>query len=208
MLRIILKEFEINGYVLLNSSDDLFYLKHRDYDDFWIVCNKEFNLDSQSDIYEQYLAMFATSFPTIKKNTSLVILGAEGAKTPGQIVEIENDPYFFKKYYLAYSQDALKGLISLLKTQDGSVKSVEAMMVTPEAFTQLKEEPSEGGYHLLYAIAHKLPILPVIVNHEEITGFDFQLDAAQEACLDWCLGLSEDEMVRKTTIEQFSREEE
>lgn len=207
MLKIILNEFDINGYVIIGDGDGLVYLKHRDYDDFWIVCEREFDLDMQSELYEKYLATYVNQYPTIKKNTSFLILGAEGAKPHEQIVEIENDPYLFKKYYLPYSQAALAGLIDLLTTQDGGMMPVESLMVNPDVFTQLKGETTEGAYHLLYSVAHKLPILPVIVDHEEITGIDLQLETEQQSCLDWCMGLSDVDEERKMAIEQFSREE-
>ena len=207
MLKIILNEFNINGYIIIGEGDGLVYLKHHSFDDFWIVCERKFDLDSQSDIYEQYLAMFASSWPTIKKNTSLIILAPEDAKKPEEIVAIENDPYLFKKYYLPYTKEGLEGLTAILTDEDGCMMPVEEIMVNPDAFSRLKEEKTEGAYHLLYAIAHKLPILPIKVNHEEIEGIDLQLDAEQQACLEWCMSLSDNDTERKATIEQFSREE-
>lgn len=208
MLKIILNEFNINGYEIIGDGDGLVYLKHHSFDDFWIVCEREFDLDSQSDMYEQYLAMFASSWPTIKKNTSLIILAPVGAKKPEEIVAIENDPYLFKKYYLPFTKEGLEGLTAILTDEDGCMMPVEEIMVNPDAFSSLKEEKTEGAYHLLYAIAHKLPILPIKVNHEEISGIDLQLDADQQACLNWCMSLSDNDTERKAAIEQFSREEQ
>ena len=208
MLRIILNEFEINGYVIIGDSDGLFYLKHRDYNDFWMVCYGNFSLDAQSDMYEQYLERFAPRYPMVRKNTSLIILAQEGTNTPEEIVAIENDPYLFKKYFLLYSQESVDGLYVLLANQNGGLIPIEQVMVNPDLFTHLKEETTMGAYHLLYAITHKLPILPVRVNHEDLLDTNLQLNVEQRLCLEWCMGLSDNADERRVSIEQFSREEE
>ena len=207
MLRIILNELAINGYNRMDENDGFVYLKHRNYDDFWIVCYSGFSLDTQGDLYEHYIERFAPQHPRVRRNTSLIILAEVGTNTPEEIVTIENNPYLFKKYYLSYTQEASNALFALLNTQDGELLPVEAFMVNPDVFACLKQEETNGAYHLLYAIAHKLPILPVRVSHEEVLGAEFQLDAEQQECLEWCMGLSDNAEERKLTIEQFSREE-
>lgn len=210
MLKIILNEFVINGYVIMGDSegDGLFYLKHSKYEDYWMVCYGNFSLYTQSDMYEQYLERFASQYPRIRKNTSLIILAKEGADTPEEIVAIENDPYLFKKYYLPYSQESVDGLNALLTNHGDGLLPIEQVMLNPDLFAHLKEETSVGTYHLLYAIAHKLPILPVQVNHEELLDIDLQLNEDQQYCLEWCMGLSDNVEERRVSIEQFSKEEE
>lgn len=206
MRRVILNEFAVNDYTILREEDGLVYLKHQDYEEYWIVSFSEFNLENQSELYSHFLELFAERYPTIKKNTSLVIIEEDGRKSDDDIVSIENDPYLFKKYYLAYNEDNAEGLERLLTQVDGDLKKVEDLMVKPESFSHLKDEAEGGVYHLLYSIAHKLPFLPVIVDHEEVMNTDLVLDAEQQECLEWCLGLSEETEDRKGAIEQFSRE--
>lgn len=206
MLNIILNEFHVNGYIDLGEEDGLFFLKHSIYDDFWIVCKQKFELNEQNELYEMYISRFATDYPTIKKNTSLVILAVEGQNTLEEIVAIENDPYLFKKYYLSYSAESEKELKDILSDHDGGFQRIEDLMVKSDVFSQLKNELAEGGYHLLYTIAHKLPILPVKVNQEKMIEIDLGLNEEQKKCLAWCMELREDESGRMTAIEQFSKE--
>lgn len=208
MRKIILNEFTINDYAMLREEEGFVYLKHQNYEDYWIVSFREFNLGNQSELYSHYLELFADQYPTIKKNTSLVIVEEEGRKNEDDIVSIENDPYLFKKYYLSYNADKVEGLERLLLQEDGALNKVEELMVKPETFSHLKDEAEGGVYHLLYTIAHKLPFLPVIVDHEEVMNTDLVLNVEQQECLEWCLALSDEEEVRMDAIEQFSREEE
>lgn len=207
MRRIILNEFTVNDYLILLEEEGIVYLKHQNFEEYWIVYFREFNLENQSESYSHYLELFAEQYPTIKKNTSLVIVEEEGRKSDDEIVSIENDPYLFKKYYLSYNAENAEGLERLLSQEEGALVKVEELMVKPEAFSHLKEEAAGGVYHLLYTIAHKLPFLPVIVDHEEVMNTDLVLDAELQECLEWCLGLSDEAEVRKGAIEQFSREE-
>lgn len=206
MLKIILNEFKINGYTTIDGEDDIIFLKHNSYNDFWIISQKTFDLSSQSELYEQYISMFAAKYPFVKKNTSLIILAFKDALAPQEIVSIENDPYLFKKYVLSYSQDSLEKLKSIVFAENGSFSPIETMMIKPEVFAHLKDEISEGPYHLLYSIAHKLPILPVNVNHEDIIEINLNLDDEQRNCLEWCNRLIEDCVEIKAAIEQFSKE--
>ena len=207
MRRIILNEFAVNDYLILLEEEGIVYLKHQNFEEYWIVSFQEFNLENQSEFYSRYLELFAEQYPTIKKNTSLVIVEEEGRKSDDEIVSIENDPYLFKKYYLSYNAENAEGLERLLSQEEGALVKVEELMVKPETFSHLKDEAAGGVYHLLYAIAHKLPFLPVIVDHEEVMNTDLVLDAEQQGCLEWCLGLSDEAEFRKGAIEQFSREE-
>lgn len=206
MLDIILNEFHLNGYADIGNDDGLFFLKHIDFDDFWIISSREFELSGQDEMYELYISRFATDYPTIRKNTSLVILAVEGQNTPEEIVAIENDPFLFKKYYLSYSEASEEELKDILSDSSGCYQKIEDLMVRSDVFSQLKSEPTEGGYRLLYTIAHKLPILPVMVNQEKMIEIDLGLNDEQNNCLAWCMGLSEDAIERSSAIEQFSKE--
>jgi len=206
MLKIILNEFARNDYYEIGEEKDIVFLKHRVYDDFWIVSEKKFDLKFQSELYEQYISRFAKEYPTVKKNTSLIILVTEDARDSEKIVSIENDPYLFKKYVLSYSKQSLDELKAVLTAEDGNFIPIESLMMKPDVFNHLKGESAEGGYHLLYSIAHKLPILPINVNHQDIIKTNLQLNGEQRGCLEWCMMLSEDEAERKTALEQFSEE--
>lgn len=205
MRRIIHNEFSINGYQMLKEEEGIAYYKNSMFDDFWIACYKPFLLENQSDLYEHYLALFATEYPTIKKNTSIVIIESGSPKSIEEIVAIENDPYLFKKYYISYNERAVEDLMALLTKDDKTMRSIEELMVKPETFTAMKNETEDVVYHLLYSIAHKLPFLPVEVNHEEVASTELQIDDEQRNCLEWCMGLSDDVDVRRTQIIQFSK---
>lgn len=204
MKRIIHNEFINHGYYPLEETVGLDYYKHETFNDFWIACYDDFILDNQSELFERYLAKFVSDYPTIKKNTSLVIVAEEGLRSTEEIVAIENDPYLFKKYYLPFSQESVDGLCDLLNLQGGGMMSIDRLMVNPAVFAELKRENEGGVYHLLYSIAHKLPFLPVHVNHEEVLSTDFMLNLEQDKCLRWCYDLSDNDAKRKQMILDYS----
>ena len=207
MRRIIHNEFISQGYYPLEESEGLVYYKHNDFDDFWIVCYNDFDLGRQSELYEQYLTKFVSDYPMIKKNTSLLIVAKEYSKSAEEIVAIENDPFFYKKYYLPYSSKAVEDLYDLLQLPGGEMKSIGNLMVDPQVFAELKSETKRGKYHLLYVLAHKLPFLPIHVNHERIVSTELSLNAEQEGCLRWCMNLSDDKQKRKSMIMEYSKKE-
>lgn len=92
------------------------------------------------------------------------------------IIEIENDPYYFKKYVLAYTQDSSQQLFNLL-SKDYSGISLSDIMMMPKSFSKLQEENVFGPYHLLYSLAHKVPFLAMDIkpkNYDEVAKLNIE----------------------------------
>ena len=92
------------------------------------------------------------------------------------IIEIENDPFYFKKYVLAYTTESSKETIEKFSPENFS-----PMLMQPKSFKALKDEAdSSGPYHLLYSIAHKLPFLMTDVQVHDTTLLSNQYTPSEE----------------------------
>lgn len=147
------------GYGII-ASDGNIIMKHREYGDFWIIHQCiDFELEEQNAIYESYRNIFV-DYKDADKNTSLlIIINVELADDTlkKRIIDIENDPFLFKKYVLVYNENDWEELLKVI-----AGKEVSKLIMEREAFRKLKEEDLQDGigcYHLLYSIAHKLPFM-------------------------------------------------
>ena len=92
------------------------------------------------------------------------------------IIEIENDPFYFKKYVLAYTTKSSKETIEKISPENFS-----SMLMQPKSFKALKDEAEVSDpYHLLYSIAHKLPFLMTDVQVQDTSLFSNQYIPSEE----------------------------
>lgn len=73
-----------------------------------------------------------------------------------RLVGIENDPLYFKKYVLCYTNESYENLASML--QDSSVAD---LAMEDDMFDRMLKETELGAVSLLYGIMHKLPFISV-----------------------------------------------
>lgn len=145
-------------------------LKHRVYSDFWIL-SSEFDINERqkqfSSVYEDKVC---SEYPSALKNTSLLYVRKQNTvdldKEDKCIIEIENNPYHFKKYVLAYTEAAFNQFMNLFEVRDDGF-SISNELMKKDNFEKLKEENSFGPYHLLYSIAHKLPFAVVDIKQKK-----------------------------------------
>ncbi len=178
--KIIFAEFKKYGYEIIANHGTIVVLKHTDFIDFWVVCTKKFELSQQHDIYESTVMSIAENYPYAPKNTSLLVLSdlTKEQLTSDEIVELEKDPFFFKKYVLPYSEELSKMLQDLLLSKNAN--SISELIMLPESFNALIEEKTYGLYHLLYCIAHKLPFVPIKAEQKGLQQRDFCLSRCDE----------------------------
>lgn len=160
--------FKTYGYEIHWQCQELNFivLKHRVYNDFWIL-SSEFDLNERqkliSAVYENNVCAV---YPSALKNTSLLYVKKQSTvdldKEDKCIIEVENNPYHFKKYVLAYTDVAFNNFIKLFEVSEGDF-SISKELMEKGNFEKLKEENSFGPYHLLYSIAHKLPFAVIDV---------------------------------------------
>lgn len=177
---IIQSAFGENGYKGVKSFGGMDILKHEHYEDYWIVCWEGFNMSQQHDIYEIVVKGIVEEHPYAAKNTSILYLSdlTKEQLSTDQIVEIEKDPFFFKKYVFAYSDELAAHLLELM--QGKGCKDVSEFIMQPESFYALNEENTYGVYHLAYSLMHKLPFLPIKAEQKGLKPRDFFFDSPEE----------------------------
>lgn len=151
---------DISDYQLARLDDEN---KH----DYWIIAN-EFDLDKQEELFEK--VKDTVNDASFLKNISVLFVKHQDqidlSIVDDKIIEMENDPYFFKKYVLSYTDDSVKGLLDLLNGKNADI-SISDILMEDGNFQQMKEENKFGTYHLLYSLAHKLPFLTMSVTPKD-----------------------------------------
>lgn len=166
MNKIITELFKQFNYEVIDEVGDISFFKHINYKDFWIIVNavNAFKLEDQETIAGKAKTIF-TQYKEAEKNTSLLVLLQVEQTSEGilnDIVEIENDPFYFKKYVLAYTKSSKEAI------EQYSIKNFSSILMQPRYFQDLKNEAEVSGpYHLLYSIAHKLPFLMTDVQVQD-----------------------------------------
>lgn len=164
--------FKTYGYEIHWRCQNLncIVLKHSVYNDFWILTS-EFDINErQEQISVIYKDNVCSEYPSALKNTSLLYVKKQNSveldKEDRCIIEIENNPYHFKKYVLTYTDAVFNDFVSIFEIKDRDF-SIAKELMKKSNFETLKEEKSFGPYHLLYSIAHKLPFAVVDVMKKE-----------------------------------------
>ena len=155
----ILGEFAHNNYTFLGKvQNDICFLKNNEHDDYWLVAEGYGSYEKQEDLYQGVYEKFGFEYPLFEKNTSLLILyNYEGDSLDSfRLVGIENDPLYFKKYVLCYTNESYENLASML--QDSSVAD---LAMEDDMFDRMLKETELGAVSLLYGIMHKLPFISV-----------------------------------------------
>ncbi|GAD07115.1 Uncharacterised protein [Porphyromonas crevioricanis] len=163
MNEFIIELFEQFKYQPLNESDGVGFIKHAEHKDFWAIVNavEIFNLESQEGIAEIARTIFAQDKEAEKNTSLLILLQVEkiSEEVLDAIVEIENDPFYFKKYVLAYTDRSARAIVEY------SVEDFSSILMKAGNFDALKNEIDiSGPYHLLYSTAHKLPFIMASVQ--------------------------------------------
>ena len=176
--------FEKYGYVCKGQLQAGKYLfKHHENDDYWIVTEGLMEEKDQFELYKELTQTQADKFPCANKNTSLLLLvlidePQDVSKMGAQFVKIENNPLYFKKYVLPFTQSSYESMVKVVQEKEFS--SIEDLIMKDETFEDLKN--GEGYANLLYSIVHKLPFIPVEAAeqkefHQELT---YSSDAIKE----------------------------
>lgn len=168
--------FEKHGYECLGQLQAGKHLfKHHTNDDYWIVTEGLMVEDKQFELYKELTMTQAEKYPCANKNTSLLLLVdmdkmQGGDKLESLFVRFENNPLYFKKYILPYTQSSYENLMKVV--QEKEIPSIEDLIMKDETFEDLKN--GQGYAKLLYSIVHKLPFIPIDAAelkefHQELT---------------------------------------
>ncbi|WP_025120586.1 MULTISPECIES: ABC-three component system middle component 1, partial [unclassified Serratia (in: enterobacteria)] len=145
------------------------------------VLHKLDNLMKPGDInatINQSAPVAFTADPAFKKNCDLICIHhldklAEFKNYEEQIFEIEEDPHFYKKYVLYYSDtevEAIKGL---------NFAKLNELISDKKQFDTYKNEPTAATmYSAAAKIFIKLPFLAININKVELVPLRLQIEDA------------------------------
>ena len=169
MIDLVLNEFMLANYRILENQLGLPILTNKTGSDFWILCeNYDISIDKQRELFEAY-RQNVKEYPIAEKNTSVLVLRCVHRMDDdiqAWAVELENDKCYFKKYVLLYTEKAWKLLSNEILFD--KKKTLSSYLIDPFVFGELKKDRVDGAYTLLYGIAHKLPFLLVEMEQSKL----------------------------------------
>ena len=139
-------------------------------------------LDSfQSKMFESALANKKFK-DDLKKNSYLLVMVENSIANKYQrkfFINIEEDPFFFKKYVLRYNENDLKLLIEKTLSTD-LIYSLGQLAVSSDVFNNFSEGSAKGdGYeNLLYQVYIKIPALKLPTTSRDIESLTGEIQKA------------------------------
>lgn len=167
--------FEKNGFIVQQLTEGNLYSfpLEQEKTSFWLVIeNDDLEiLENQNQYFKA--CKNAIESNDIDKNTSLLILAKIPENTKfkelkEQILNIEEDPYLFKKLVLFYSGNELEALkLVISDAVEAPLLFIERNIIMPENFSTYKTNPSQFSWQsLIYRISHKIPFIKINVEQD------------------------------------------
>ncbi len=172
MYELIKKLFETYEYESQNIGDNILFSSSpgSNKKDFWLVV-QENNLDSlienQIELREQ--CRQANHDRELEKNISMLVLwntegNQEFSEMKKKIMPIEEDPYFFKKHVLYFSETELTEFHETVGQAD-IFDFVNEKISLESTFRAFKDNPQNQTWQsLLYRLSIKLPFIKININ--------------------------------------------
>lgn len=115
----------------------------------------------------------------LKKNSYLLVLSESKVAnryTRKFFINIEEDPFFFKKYVLRYGQNDLKALIEKISAIN-IITSLGQLAIDHDIFKKFSEESKNraGFENLLYQIYVKIPALSLPTTSKDIGNLESEI---------------------------------
>lgn len=134
---------------------------------------QDLDVGSLNDYFDEIKQLDEGYEPQMDKNLSMLIcvkrssLEIESSLNK-KIFDIEEDPYFFKKYVLTYTESQ-EVLLSRSFTDSDIMTYLHSLLNNEEAFQYHKRSPyHETEYSLVSKLFIKLPILNLKIRNEEL----------------------------------------
>lgn len=164
----------------LVSSDLTLYSGSSNREEYWLLANIDAETDvlkKQRDFFDECAAHVDS--PSLEKNTSLLLIW----ETSGQlsledlkkkIMQIEEDPYFFKKYVLHYSLEQKNKFLKELRDKP-LIDFLTEKLISQETFQDYKNEKlgkvaNMTWQSLTFRIAIKIPFINVNIHSKDDLG--------------------------------------
>lgn len=149
---------EKNGFAS-NNKKHMFYV-YKSYNN--ITEFRENLVQDQDNLYD-YISQLENG-NEIKKNTSFIILikldeRNEKDIIQKEILDLEEDKYFFKKYVITYLSDEVESFYKKLKEYDNIINFLEQNLNNIEKFEEFKVKNDISYYSLILKIYIKIPHL-------------------------------------------------
>ena len=183
---IILKEFDVCNYKKVADIDGRPFMSATVGIDYWLVSSKVDDVVNQTQLFKKVIEQ-TSECKCVEKNLSLLLLvNIEGQNNiDTEVVQIENDKFYFKKYVLKYNQESVNGLIEMMTQKH--VQTISPLLLDDSNFEQLRSsEDTLSAISLLYSIAHKLTFIPIPSSSKPREDTKLNLDSSElQNLLDW-----------------------
>ena len=140
---------------------------------YWLVSNK--GIDSVLDKQSEYFNICKQDIEkeSFEKNCNLLVVEKidslkDNSRLFSQILDIEEDPYIFRKYILYFTEDELAELGDLIKKERFN-SFITNNASEASFFDEYKNSDTMfSGYSLLYRLMIKLPFLEIKSREETL----------------------------------------
>lgn len=139
---------------------------------YWMtleVDNLDTIIENQSNYFEQ--AKNRINNEWFDKNVSLLILHRVESfdNIQSLVLEIEENPYLFKKQVILYTETERENLNTAIKSEETTIKDfIENKILDETIFKIHKENINNNDYEsLLYRLAHKIPFIKLNITQED-----------------------------------------
>ena len=175
-----------------NSSFDYEQISHpfvvftRGKSAYVVIEIKSNMVDAFKDFFTSYQPRFFESTlkcknfrEDFKKNSYLLVIVEDKISKEYQrkfFINIEEDPFFFKKYVLRYNDDALKELVERIVVQK-NIDGLGHLAIDHKIFKKFSEESKNraGFESLLYQLYVKIPALSLPTNSKDIGNLSLEI---------------------------------
>ncbi|WP_330112748.1 ABC-three component system middle component 1 (plasmid) [Cetobacterium somerae] len=172
-----IRELNKNEWFVENNTKNSFYV---------VIFLSELNENNLKNIINQKQESLYESlsskenFNAIVKNTNLLILLQSDKEINKEIMAIEEDEYFFKKYILKYSSKELESLNEYKGTLINKIESIKNDYSGFKKFKQKKELYNNNWFSLLMKLYIKIPELNLSNYKKEIKPINLINDIDKE----------------------------
>ncbi len=151
-----------------NTDFKIFVLKEKK--NYWII--SQYDGDNINNVLNEQIELFVKTKeivqePTFDKNVNLLILNKVPKPEDVQfdiLLQIEENPYHFKKSVLYYTDEELKNL-DLSIGQSNVLTAIETLILNDEIFEQHKTNFDTNLFEsLIYRIAIKIPFIKIRIT--------------------------------------------
>lgn len=197
MRELIRKIFNNNNFELIRGFDNIDFYNNRDYTSFYLVyyidltnISKHEYIEKLNELENRYIGrdnqvrlknllyenIDNDDKKALDKNLSAVyVIKVKDSKefydNRNIIYDIEESPYFFKRYILAYTENQVNELVDTLKRNRINLdrisdENLSELVNDFDEYKKLMKNGGEGYYEFLVRLFCKLPFLNFTTNNE------------------------------------------